>query len=263
MECPRCHADGLPGARFCADCGARLFPACIACGSDLPLSARFCPSCGQPVVAGTITSATPAGPQAYTPRYLAERILNSRASLEGERKQVTVLFADLRSSMELLAGRDPEEARGLLDPILERMIDAVHHYEGTVNQVLGDGIMALFGAPLAHEDHALRACYAAIHMQASVRDYVEQTAGGLSAPFRIRVGLNSGQVVVRTIGNDLHMDYSAVGQTTHLAARMEQQAEPGTTLLAGSTARLVEGHVALKPLGLTAVKGLTEPIETS
>ena len=144
-----------------------------------------------------------------------------RESLEGERKQVTVLFADLKSSLELLADRDPEEARHILDPILESLMEAVHHYEGTVNQVLGDGIMALFGAPLAHEDHALRACYAALRMQDSVRRYVAGSAG-LAVPVRIRVGINSGEVVVRAIGGDLHMDYSAVGQTTHLAGRMEQ-----------------------------------------
>ena len=149
-----------------------------------------------------------------------------RDSLEGERKQVTVLFADLKSSLELLADRDPEEARQILDPILESLMEAVHHYEGTVNQVLGDGIMALFGAPLAHEDHALRACYAALRMQDAVRRYVAGIPG-LAVPVRIRVGINSGEVVVRAIGGDLHMDYSAVGQTTHLAARMEQLAHAG------------------------------------
>ena len=151
----------------------------------------------------------------------------SRSALEGERKQVTVLFADLKGSMELLADRDPEEARQLLDPVLERMMAAVHRYEGTVNQVMGDGIMALFGAPLAHEDHAVRACYAALAMQEAMRRYSEEVRRTQGLEVQIRVGLNSGEVVVRAIGNDLHMDYSAMGQTTHLAARMEQLATPG------------------------------------
>ena len=146
-------------------------------------------------------------PQSYTPKHLAERILTSKAALEGERKQVTVLFADLKGSMELLADRDPEEARKLLDPVLERMMDAVHRYEGTVNQVMGDGIMALFGAPVAHEDHAVRACYAAIDMQAAMRRYAEEVRRSHGISLEIRVGLNSGAVVVRAIGSDLRMDY--------------------------------------------------------
>jgi len=159
------------------------------------------------------------------------KILTSKGALEGERKQVTVLFADLKGSMELLADRDPEEARRLLDPVLELMMEAVHRYEGTVNQVMGDGIMALFGAPLAHEDHAVRACYAALRMQEAVRRYSDSVRRVEGISVHIRVGLNSGEVVVRAIGSDLRMDYTAVGQTTHLAARMEQMAMPGTILL--------------------------------
>ena len=158
-------------------------------------------------------------PLAYTPAHRMEKILASRAALEGERKQVTVLFADLKGSTELIEGLDPEEARKLLDPALHIMMDAVHRYEGTVNQVLGDGIMALFGAPVAHEDHAVRACYAALAMQAAMRRYAEEVRRSHGLEMQARVGLNSGEVVVRSIGNDLHMDYSAVGQTTHLAAR--------------------------------------------
>jgi class 3 adenylate cyclase len=138
-----------------------------------------------------------------------------------------VLFADLKGSTELIADLDPEAARQLLDPALHHMMDAMHRYEGTVNQVLGDGIMALFGAPLAHEDHALRACYAALAMQAALRRYGEEVRRSHGLEMHMRVGLNSGEVVVRTISNDLHMDYSSVGQTTHLAARMEQLAPPG------------------------------------
>ncbi|HMH57518.1 MAG TPA: adenylate/guanylate cyclase domain-containing protein, partial [Gemmatimonadales bacterium] len=174
---------------------------------------------------------------------------------------MTVLFADLKGSMELLADRDPEEARKLLDPVLERMMEAVHRYEGTVNQVMGDGIMALFGAPLAHEDHAVRACYAALRMQESVTQYAEGVFRSQGVPVQIRVGLNSGEVVVRAIGSDLHMDYTAVGQTTHLAARMEQMATPGTILLAPGTLQLAEGYVQVAARGPVAVKGLADPVE--
>jgi class 3 adenylate cyclase/tetratricopeptide (TPR) repeat protein len=200
-------------------------------------------------------------PLAYTPPYLAEKILTSRSALEGERKQVTVLFADLKGSTELIEGLDPEEARQLLDPALHAMMDAVHRYEGTVNQVLGDGIMALFGAPVAHEDHAVRACYAALAMQAAMRRYAEEVRRSHGLEMQARVGLNSGDVVVRAIGNDLHMDYSAVGQTTHLAARMEQLATPGSIRLTVATLRLAEGLVQVKALGRFPVKGLAEPVE--
>jgi class 3 adenylate cyclase/tetratricopeptide (TPR) repeat protein len=200
-------------------------------------------------------------PLSYTPSYLAEKILTSRSALEGERKQVTVLFADLKGSTELIEGLDPEEARSLLDPALHVMMDAVHRYEGTVNQVLGDGIMALFGAPVAHEDHAVRACYAALAMQAAMRRYAEEVRRSHGLEMQARVGLNSGEVVVRAIGNDLHMDYSAVGQTTHLAARMEQLATPGSIRLTAATLRLAEGLVQVKALGRFPVKGLTEPVE--
>jgi class 3 adenylate cyclase/tetratricopeptide (TPR) repeat protein len=203
---------------------------------------------------------TAEAPLAYTPPYLTEKILASRAALEGERKQVTALFADLKASMELLADRDPEEARQLLDPVLERMIAAVHRYEGTVNQIMGDGIMALFGAPIAHEDHAVRACYAALAMQAALRRYSDEVRCTHVLAVHFRVGLNSGEVVVRGINNDLHMDYSAIGQTVHLAARMEQLATPGSILLTPATLRLVEGSVEVNPLGAVPVKGLQEPI---
>ena len=192
-----------------------------------------------PAAPGLSPTAPTQAPLTYTPSYLAEKILTSRTALEGERKQVTVLFADLKGSMELLADRDPEEARQLLDPVLEHMMAAVHRYEGTVNQVMGDGIMALFGAPIAHEDHAVRACYAALAMQEFVQRYAEEVRRTQGLTVQIRVGLNAGEVVVRAIGNDLHMDYSAIGQTTHLAARMEQLATPGSILLTATTLRLV------------------------
>ena len=199
-------------------------------------------------------------PLAYTPSYLTAKILASRAALEGERKQVTVMFADIKGSLTLIEGVDPEEARQRLDPVLHLMMEAVHRYEGTVNQLLGDGIMALFGAPVAHEDHALRACYAALAMQAALRRYGDEVrTQGLTV--QIRIGLNAGEVVVRAIGNDLSMDYSAVGQTVHLAARMEQLATPGSILLPAATLHLVEGLVQVNAIGAVAVRGLTEPVE--
>jgi class 3 adenylate cyclase len=214
-----------------------------------------------PPVSSTPVDAPVRTPVTYTPPYLAEKILTSKSALEGERKQVTVLFADLKGSMELLADRDPEEARHILDPVLERLMAAVHRYEGTVNQVMGDGIMALFGAPVAHEDHAVRACYAALAMQEAIRHYSAEVRRTHGVEVQIRVGLNSGEVVVRAIGNDLHMDYSAIGQTTHLAARMEQLATPGTIRLPAATLRLVEGLVQVTALGPVPVKGLAEPVE--
>src|SRR5262247_2121149 len=215
-----------------------------------------------PAPPASASAGTPVpAPLAYTPPYLAEKILPSRSALEGERKQVTVLFADLKGSTELIEGLDPEEARQLLDPALHVMMDAVHRYEGTVNQVLGDGIMALFGAPVAHEDHAVRACYAALAMQAAMRRYAEEVRRTQGLEVQIRVGLNSGEVVVRAIGNDLHTDYTAVGQTTHLAARMEQLATPGSIRLTAETLRLVEGFVQANALGPVPVKGLSEPVD--
>jgi class 3 adenylate cyclase/tetratricopeptide (TPR) repeat protein len=262
-RCPQCNHENPPGARFCNGCGARAELACAQCGQDNPSGSRFCNGCG-----AKLGDPAPAGPQArftspesYTPKHLAEKILTSKGALEGERKQVTVLFADVKGSMELLADRDPEEAHKLLDPVLERMMEAVHHYEGTVNQVMGDGIMALFGAPLAHEDHAVRACYAALRMQETLKRYADDTRRSHGMEVQIRVGLNSGEVVVRSVGSDLRMDYTAVGQTTHLAARMEQLAPPGTVRLTGETVRLAEGYVEVRSLGPIPVKGLADPIE--
>ena len=259
MQCPKCQQDNPAQAKFCLQCGGSLLLNCARCGTELPSSSRFCFACGAPVA--TAAQAPPALPNSYTPRHLAEKILGSKGGIEGERKQVTVLFADLKSSLELLADRDPEEARRLIDPVLDLMMEAVHRYEGTVNQVLGDEIMALFGAPLAHEDHAVRACYAALAIQSSIKQYSQELRRLHGLEMQTRVGLNSGEVVVRTIGNDLSMEYSAIGQTTHLAARMEQLATPGTVRLTGETARLAEGFIQVTPLGPVPVKGLADPIE--
>jgi class 3 adenylate cyclase/tetratricopeptide (TPR) repeat protein len=271
MRCTRCQAESPAHNRFCEHCGAPLEAPCPQCGEVVRPGVKFCGMCGQRLIEFWAMSPSPAmpisttgsqnGPVTYTPTHLAEKILQSRTALEGERKQITVLFADVKGSLELLADRDPEEARALLDPILERMMEAVHRYEGTVNQVMGDGIMALFGAPLAHEDHALRACYAALAMQGAMRRYSEEVRRSHGVEVHIRVGLNSGEVVVRAIGNDLYMDYSAIGQTTHLASRMEQLATPGRCLLTAETLRLAEGLIQVKPLGPQPVKGMPLPLE--
>src|SRR5215208_4537433 len=261
MQCPQCQHENT-GGKFCGECGTRLELRCAACGEPNPPGNKFCQECGERLTAAPSTAKPAArSPVSYTPQHLAERIISSRGALEGERKQVTVLFADLKGSMELLADRDPEEARAILDPVLERMMEAVHRYEGTVNQVMGDGIMALFGAPLAHEDHAVRACYAALRMQESVQQYADEVWRSQNVRIQIRVGLNSGEVVVRSIGSDLRMDYTAVGQSTHLAARMEQLATPGSVLLAPATLQLAEGYVQVQALGPMTVKGLNEPLE--
>jgi class 3 adenylate cyclase/tetratricopeptide (TPR) repeat protein len=259
MKCPRCAHENPQIARFCEECATPLARTCSNCGTALSATAKFCHACAHPAASGA--GAPSRSPETYTPKHLAEKILTSKAALEGERKLVTVLFADVKGSMELLADRDPEEARKLLDPVLERMMEAVHRYEGTVNQVMGDGIMALFGAPLAHEDHAVRACYAALRMQESVKRHAAEMLRIVGVPLAIRVGLNSGEVVVRSIGSDLHMDYTAVGQTTHLAARMEQVAEPGMALLTPSTLDLAEGYVTVRSLGPVPIKGVATPIE--
>jgi class 3 adenylate cyclase/tetratricopeptide (TPR) repeat protein len=262
VQCPRCRAENREGRRFCGDCGLPLDSTCPACGFLNDGSEKFCGGCGR-----SLTSlAAAAGPklpstQSHTPRHLAEKIIGSRSALEGERKQVTVLFADLKGSMELLADRDPEEARSLLDPVLERMMEAVHRYEGTVNQVMGDGIMALFGAPVAHEDHAVRACYAALRMQEVVKRYSDETFRTHGIAVRIRVGLNSGDVVVRSIRSDLRMDYTAVGQTTHLAARMEHLAPPGAIWITAPTLRLAEAFIQVQPIGPVPVQGLDAAVE--
>ena len=261
MNCPRCHAENRPDRRFCGECGLPFTSRCLACGFANEASERFCGGCGTPLALPAPGGPRFGPPQSYTPKHLAARILDSKAALEGERKLVTVLFADLQSSMELLADRDPEEARKVLDPVLQLMMTAVHRYEGTVNQVMGDGIMALFGAPLAHEDHATRGCYAALQMQQAIKRYAEEVRQSLGVAVRIRVGLNSGEVIVRTIRSDLRMDYTAVGQTTHLASRMEQLADPGSILLTPGTLALAEGFIQARPLGPTPVKGLAAPVE--
>src|SRR5437773_7971473 len=238
MGCAVCSHENPPRAKFCQQCGARLEIRCARCGSELPLSARFCHDCGLP--AADTAPATPE-PRVYTPKHLAEKILTSRVALEGERKQVTVLFADVKGSMELAEQLDPEAWHRILDRFFQLLADGVHRFEGTVNQYTGDGIMALFGAPIAHEDHAQRACWAALHLRDEVRRYADELRTARGVGFAVRMGLNSGEVVVGKIGDDLRMDYTAQGHAVGLAQRMEQLAEPGRPLLTEHTPTLVAG----------------------
>jgi Double zinc ribbon/Adenylate and Guanylate cyclase catalytic domain len=188
MKCSKCGHENRTSAKFCEECAAPLARACPNCGSQVSTAAKFCPECAHPIAPQVPAVAPFTSPKNYTPKHLAEKIITSKSAIEGERKQVTVLFADLKGSMELLADRDPEEARKLLDPVLEVMMEAVHRYEGTVNQVMGDGIMALFGAPVAHEDHAVRACYAAVRMQRRMNLYADevQRKGGTPQGNRVK-----------------------------------------------------------------------------
>jgi class 3 adenylate cyclase/tetratricopeptide (TPR) repeat protein len=260
MRCTACGHDNRDTAAFCESCGGRLAVACARCSNELRPGARFCDGCGQAVATPVEPSHAPAR-HAQTPRHLAEKILASRAALEGERKQVTVLFADIVGSTALIRDRDAEEAQRLLDGAVQQMMAAVHRYEGTVSRLMGDGLMAMFGAPVAHENHAVQACYAALAMLEAVREYADEVRQVHGVAIQIRVGINSGEVVVRLISDDLHMDYTAMGQTVHLASRLEGLANAGTTLLSPSTLALAEGLIDVRPLGPTTVKGLEQPVE--
>ncbi len=219
---------------------------------------RFCLECGHALA----QSAPPdRDPRTYTPTHLADKILQSKSAIEGERKQVTVLFADVKGSMELAESLDPEEWHALLDRFFQILTEGVHRFEGMVNQYTGDGIMALFGAPIAHEDHARRACYAALHLSDELRRYGIELRLERGLSFSVRMGLNSGDVVVGKIGDDLRMDYTAQGHTVGLAARMQEIAEPGRIYLTRELARLVEGYFVVDDLGESSIKGVREPVQ--
>ncbi len=283
MECRSCAATNDDDSLFCESCGAELERTCDACGATRKPSARFCRKCGHSFEADPPTTeaaksgaASPqdgeqaavrpgdrAGKRAhhsYTPRHLAEKILSSKAALEGERKEVTVLFADVKSSMELSEQLDPEDWHIILDRFFEILTEGVHRFEGNVNQYTGDGIMALFGAPIAHEDHANRACYAALYLRDALKQYTDSLRAERGLSISVRMGINTGEVIVGKIGDDLRMDYTAQGHTVGLAQRMESLAEPGSALLAENTIKSVEGYFALRDLGKTRVKGVEQPV---
>jgi predicted ATPase/class 3 adenylate cyclase len=283
MMCPTCGDDNRDGARFCNNCGVPLPLRCSGCSRENRPGAKFCDDCGtaltaaaaadrgQPSARGGLAApeaeSRRAAPIAYTPRHLAERILAEQQALEargapdGERKTITALFADIKGSMDLLEDLDPEEARHLIDPALTLMMAAVHRYEGYVAQSLGDGIFALFGAPIAHEDHAQRALYAALRMQEEMRRYADQVRLERGIPLQIRVGLNTGEVVVRSIRtDDLHTDYVPIGHATSLAARLQSLANPGSIVVSASTFRLTDGYFTFNALGAAQIKGVSEPV---
>ena len=246
------------------ECGARLDDHCPQCGTPCHSGEKFCGECGASIATSHKLKAqsrplTP-NPLSYTPHHLAEKILTTRAALEGERKQVTVLFADVKGSMELAEQLDAEEWHRILERFFDILTAGVHRFEGTINQYTGDGVMALFGAPIAHEDHAQRAGYAALYARDALRAYADELRLSHGLNFSARLGMNSGEVVVGKIGDDLRMDYTAQGRAVGLAARMEQLAQPGTVLVTEHTATLLSGYFALRDLGSSQVKGVSSPL---
>jgi class 3 adenylate cyclase/tetratricopeptide (TPR) repeat protein len=260
MRCPQCGHDNPEQVKFCGECGTRVEGLCPGCGTRNPPTNKFCHQCGQALTPPPTPAARFASPQSYTPPHLAEKILTSRTALAGERKQVTVLFADVSGFTSISERLDPEEVHQLMNRAFELMLGEVHRYEGTINQFLGDGVMALFGAPIAHEDHAQRAVHAALGMQRVLQGYGAELQRTREITFRVRMGLNTGLVVVASIGDNLRMDYTAVGDTTNLAARMVHLAEPGQVVIAEDTHKVVSGYFVTRPLGAQAVKGKAAPV---
>jgi class 3 adenylate cyclase/tetratricopeptide (TPR) repeat protein len=263
MRCPQCQHANLETAKFCQECGQRLILRCSACDFEATPSAKFCPQCGHPLPGTTPPPELTAHfdtPQSYTPRHLAEKILTTRSALEGERKQVTVFFCDLANSTVLAERLGPETMHILLNHFFELALEQVHRYEGTINQFLGDGFMALFGAPIAYENHAPRAVLAALGIHRRLGEHLTDIDQAHGVELMARMGLNTGPVVVGSIGDNLRMDYTAVGDTTNLAARLQQLAEPGTILVSATTAHLVQKHMYIEALGPVRVKGKTTPV---
>ena len=273
MNCANCGTENRDSAKFCEECGSPMSTRCAACGAELRSSAKFCGVCGEEIrglgvrglaVRGETKTLTPnpatPNPRSHTPRHLAEKILNSRAALEGERKQVTVLFADVKGSMELNEQLDPEEWSRIMNRFFQLLAAGVDRFEGFVDKFTGDGIMALFGAPVAHEDHAQRACYAALHLREELQRYTEELKRTRGLSFAVRMGINSGDVVVGSIGDDLRMEYTAQGHTVGLASRMEQLAGADRVYLTDYTARRVAGYFRLRDLGEFVVKGMSAPL---
>jgi class 3 adenylate cyclase len=263
MRCPSCQVENPAENRFCDECGAALESRCAHCSAPLRAGKRFCGACGQRVAAKPEPAPAPAPrePQArrafssYTPKHLAEKILSARSALEGERRQVTVLFADIAGFTALAEKLDPEEVHGIIDRCFEQITAEVHRFEGTINQYTGDGVMALFGAPIAHEDSPRRAVHAALGIHRALRDLSQDVQARLGRPLQMRIGINTGPVVVGRIGDDLRMDYTAVGDTTNLAARLQQAARPGSVLVSESTHRSIAGFFETLELGALQLKG--------
>jgi class 3 adenylate cyclase/tetratricopeptide (TPR) repeat protein len=263
MKCFVCQSNNREGVKFCEACGTEIALACPRCHSRIPVGKQFCGDCGQKLVGDAVAQPDPEidynRPDSYTPKFMAEKILTTRGSIEGERKLVTVFFCDVTGFTSLSEKLDPEAVHQIMDGCFKILMQEIHKYEGTINQFTGDGVMALFGAPLAHEDHAQRACHAALAIQEKLAAYSRKVKTEFGLNFKMRIGLNSGPVVVGAIGNDLRMDYTAVGDTTNLAARMESLAEPGGILISDSTYRLVKKYFEFESLGEVDVKGKQAP----
>src|SRR5215470_11488847 len=256
MRCPSCHHDNRSDRRFCTHCGTTLAMRCPSCDAAIEVGEKFCGGCG---VALTIDGRATTPSPAHVP-LLAEKIRRAKATVEGERKQVSVLFVDVKGSMELAEHLDPEAWSQIMQRFFLIFCDSIERFEGFVDKFIGDGAMALFGAPIAHEDHAQRACYAALHLRDAVRTYASEVRAQHDMPFAVRIGLNSGEVVVGRIGDDLRMEFTAQGHVVGLAQRMEALAESGHICLSQHTARLVEGYFQLQDLGRITVKGVSEPV---
>jgi len=256
MRCVKCGPENRAGRRFCAQCGGRLVLPCPSCGAPNEAGERFCGDCGTTFVANP--------PSAHADSVTKPEIRvasdqpEASFAVDGERKTVTALFADIKGSMELMEDLNPEEARAIVDPALKLMIDAVHRYGGYIVQSTGDGIFALFGAPTAHEDHPHRALYAALRMQEGMRRYAARLREAGNLPIEARVGVNTGEVVVRSLATgEGHAEYTPIGHSTSLAARMQVLAPTGSIAAADATRRLCEGYFTFKELGPTRVKGVT------
>ena len=259
MKCPKCQLENPEGQRYCGACGTKLERICPGCSFANPPQYRFCGGCGTSLVEAAPLALDPSRPASYTPKHLADQILTSRSAVEGERKIVTVLFADVASYTALSEKLDPEEVHQILDGCFQILMAEIHRYEGTINQFTGDGVMALFGAPLAHEDHAQRACHAALAIQKAMASYGERIRREYGLPFQLRIGLNSGPVMVGKIGDDLRMDYTAIGDTTNLASRMQSLAQPGSILASSDTYRLARDFFSFESFGEIPIKGKEEP----
>ncbi len=262
MKCPKCQTENREARKFCFECGAKLVLVCVECGFENLPGEKFCGECGHALAEPR--DAPPVDydqPQSYTPKFLADKILTTRSSIEGERKLVTVLFADVANYTSISEKLDPEEVHQIMDGCFKILMDKIHRYEGTINQFTGDGVMALFGAPVAHEDHPQRACHAALSIQKAMRGYGDRLRADLEIDFKMRIGLNSGPVIVGAIGDDLRMDYTAVGDTTNLGSRMESVARPGTILVAKNTYRHTRDFFEFESLGKVELKGKEEPQE--
>ena len=250
MKCPKCQFENREGAKFCKKCGNKLELICPSCGHPYQADSIFCDECGHTLAKlKEAPSVDYSEPQSYTPKHLADKILTTRSSIEGERKLVTVFFADVANYTSVSEKLDPEEVHQIMDGAFKILMDEIHKYEGTINQFTGDGVMALFGAPVAHEDHAQRACYVALSIQKALGEYGDKIRKNTGVEFKMRIGLNSGPVIVGAIGNDLRMDYTAIGDTTNLGSRMESMARPGTILVSGNTHRLVRDFFQFESLG--------------